>query len=119
MGVSGAGCDATNVKDNPLVSVITSLSREHWQRLGPTVADIAKEKAGVIKLNCPLVIGQLPNSAKEVVMAKAQELAAPVTVVEPAKEIQVRANNDITYSQVRWAKFATSNILCPCWEMYS
>ena len=102
----GGRLDATNVKDDTLVSVITSLSREHWQRLGPTVADIAREKAGVIKANCPLVIGQLPSSAKEVVMAKAAEQAAPVTLVEPAREINVATNNDATYNQVRWAKFA-------------
>ena len=96
----GGRLDATNVKDKSLVSVVTSLSREHWQRLGPTLADIAGEKAGVIKSNCPVVVGQLPASAKEVVLAKAQELAAPVTVVKPAKEIKVSASD-----RTRWARY--------------
>ena len=96
----GGRLDATNVKDQSLVSVITSLSREHWQRLGPTLADIAREKAGVIKSNCPVVVGQLPTAAKEVVLAKARELAAPVTIVESAKETKVSASN-----RNRWARY--------------
>ena len=95
----GGRLDATNVKDSNLVSVITSLSREHWQRLGPTLADIAGEKAGVIKPQCPVIVGQLPLEAKEVVVAKAQELDAPITFVEPAKEVKIAANN------VRWARY--------------
>ncbi|MGF1590466.1 MAG: bifunctional folylpolyglutamate synthase/dihydrofolate synthase [Pleurocapsa sp.] len=96
----GGRLDATNVKDNSLVSVITSLSKEHWQRLGPTIADIAKEKAGVIKPNCPVVVGQLPDAAKEVVISKAQELNAPITWIEPAQEISLAAPNN-----TRWAKY--------------
>lgn len=96
----GGRLDATNVKDSSLVSIITSLSREHWQRLGPTVADIAGEKAGVIKSHCPVVVGKLPPEAKKVVMAKAQELTAPVTIVEPAREIKISAKNTS-----RWAKY--------------
>jgi len=45
----GGRLDATNVCAQPLVTVITSISREHWQNLGPTVADIAGEKAGILK----------------------------------------------------------------------
>ena len=96
----GGRLDATNVKDSTLVSVITSLSREHWQRLGPTLADIAGEKAGVIKPKCPVIVGQLPSEAREVVLAKAQELDALITFVEPAKEVRVAAANS-----VRWAKY--------------
>ena len=95
----GGRLDATNVKDSTLVSVITSLSREHWQRLGPTLADIAGEKAGVIKPECPVVVGQLPSEAREVVVAKAQQLDAPITFVEPAKEVKISANN------TRWARY--------------
>lgn len=96
----GGRLDATNVKDSTLVSVITSLSREHWQRLGPTLADIAGEKAGVIKPKCPVIVGQLPSEAKEVVIAKAQELDAPITFVEPAREIKISTTNGI-----RWARY--------------
>ncbi len=81
----GGRLDATNVCDRPLVSVITSISREHWQRLGPTVAHIAREKAGILKANCPVVIGKLPPEATEVFTGKIKELNCLVTWVEPAE----------------------------------
>jgi len=59
----GGRLDATNVIADPLVTVITSISREHWQQLGPTVADIAGEKAGILKPGCPVVVGTLPSDA--------------------------------------------------------
>lgn len=96
----GGRLDATNVKDRSLASVITSLSKEHWQRLGPTVADIAREKAGVIKANCPVIVGQLPRSAREVVQAKAVDLKAPLTTVEPATIVKMPGSPDTI-----WAKY--------------
>ena len=92
----GGRLDATNVCDRPLVSIITSISKEHWQRLGPTVADIAREKAGILKANCPAVIGQLPPDAKEVVTSKIEELSCPTTWVEPAEILAQNSN---------WAKY--------------
>lgn len=83
----GGRLDATNVCDSPLVSVITSISREHWQILGPTVADIAREKAGILKPGCPAVIGQLPLEAKVVVEQRSKELECPVFWVESGIEI--------------------------------
>jgi dihydrofolate synthase/folylpolyglutamate synthase len=94
----GGRLDATNVSDSPNVSIITSISKEHWQRLGPTVADIAKEKAGILKANCPAVIGILPPEAEAVVKAKIKELNCPAIWVKPAQEIE--SNN-----QPRWAKY--------------
>ena len=96
----GGRLDATNVTKSSLVSIITSLSREHWQRLGPTLADIAGEKAGVLKPNCPAIVGQLPSEAKEVVAAKARELNCPVTWVKPAKEIALSQRDG-----ANWAKY--------------
>ena len=96
----GGRLDATNVTDSSLISVITSLSREHWQRLGPTIADIAREKAGVLKPNCPAIVGQLPSEAKDVVAARIAELNCPVTWVKPAKGIKIPQRND-----ANWAKY--------------
>lgn len=84
----GGRLDATNVVANPLVSVITSISREHWQQLGPTLADIAREKAGILKLGCPAVIGQLPIEAEAVVKARLEELDCPAVWVKPAMELK-------------------------------
>jgi len=51
----GGRLDSTNVIENPLVSIITSISLEHKERLGDTIEKIAKEKAGIIKKGCPVV----------------------------------------------------------------
>ncbi|MBW4507399.1 MAG: bifunctional folylpolyglutamate synthase/dihydrofolate synthase [Scytonematopsis contorta HA4267-MV1] len=83
----GGRLDATNICENPLVTVITSISREHWQQLGPTVADIAREKAGIIKPGCPAVIGPLPPEAEKVVWERIQELQCPAITPKSACEI--------------------------------
>ncbi|MEM7065644.1 MAG: folylpolyglutamate synthase/dihydrofolate synthase family protein [Cyanobacteria bacterium P01_B01_bin.77] len=80
----GGRLDATNVCPEPLVSAIVSLSREHWQRLGPTLADIAREKAGVIKPGRPVVMGPLPTAADAVVRQRATELSCQLYEVTPA-----------------------------------
>lgn len=92
----GGRLDATNVIDRPLVSVITSISKEHWQRLGPTVADIAREKAGILKQNCPAVIGKLPPEAEAVFTSKVRELNCPTVWVKDAEVIDNRS---------LWAKY--------------
>ncbi len=90
----GGRLDATNVCSHPLVTIITSLSREHWQVLGPTLADIAREKAGIIKPGCPAVIGQLPPEAKAVVEQRIKELGCPAVWVKPAVELPPLASPD-------------------------
>jgi len=83
----GGRLDATNVCDRPLITIITSISREHWQQLGPTLADIAREKAGILKPGCLAVVGQLPAAAQAVVRSRIIELDCPVVWVEPARQI--------------------------------
>lgn len=84
----GGRLDATNVCPHPLVSIITSISREHWQQLGSTLTEIATEKAGILKLGCPAVIGDLPSEAKAVVEARIQALNCPAIWVQPAQKIR-------------------------------
>ncbi len=83
----GGRLDATNVCDRPIVSIITSISREHWQQLGSTLVQIATEKAGILKPGCPAVVGQLPPEAQAVVAQKVTELNCPVVWVEPARKL--------------------------------
>ncbi|WP_267383644.1 bifunctional folylpolyglutamate synthase/dihydrofolate synthase [Cyanobacterium sp. uoEpiScrs1] len=80
----GGRLDATNVCNNPLVTIITSISREHWQVLGPTLADIAYEKGGILKPKCPAIIGQLPLEAETVIKTRIKELNCPSLWVKPA-----------------------------------
>ncbi|AFY68503.1 FolC bifunctional protein [Thalassoporum mexicanum PCC 7367] len=83
----GGRLDATNVCDRPLVSVITSISMDHWQRLGNTLGQIAGEKAGIIKPNRPVVVGELPAEAAAVIAKQANDCQSPITWVEPARFI--------------------------------
>lgn len=87
----GGRLDATNVCDNPLVSIITSISKEHWQVLGSTLDKIASEKAGILKQNCPAIIGKLPIEAKQVIENKINELNCPSIWIEKSQEL-IKAN---------------------------
>ncbi len=62
----GGRLDSTNLCQ-PLLSVITSISYDHTQQLGTTLAEIASEKAGIIKPGVPLVSGVLGDEPREVV----------------------------------------------------
>lgn len=78
----GGRLDSTNVVD-PLLSVITPITFDHAEILGPTIRDIAGEKAGIIKPGRPVVIApQLPD-ALNVLIGRAQEVGAPLTLVQP------------------------------------
>ena len=80
----GGRLDATNVCEKALVSIITSIGLDHTEMLGPTLADIAFEKAGILKPQIPSIIGKVPPQAKQVIQQKITELNCPVTWIEPA-----------------------------------
>ncbi|MEY2878639.1 MAG: hypothetical protein RLZZ15_1019 [Verrucomicrobiota bacterium] len=76
----GGRLDATNVV-TPLVSVITSISRDHCEILGETIEEIAREKAGIIKAGRPVVLGRMPEAAENLIREIARALSAPVVSV--------------------------------------
>lgn len=73
----GGRLDATNVVQ-PEVTVITSISLDHTEQLGGTLALIAAEKAGIVKAGVPLVLGRVPAEAESVIRRIAGERQAPV-----------------------------------------
>jgi dihydrofolate synthase/folylpolyglutamate synthase len=73
----GGRFDATNVI-TPDVAAVTSIAFDHERHLGSTLADIAFEKAGIIKPGIPVVVGELPAEARGVVEAVARQREAPV-----------------------------------------
>ncbi|HEU5440487.1 MAG TPA: folylpolyglutamate synthase/dihydrofolate synthase family protein, partial [Ktedonobacterales bacterium] len=79
----GGRLDATNVV-NPLVSVITSISYDHMAVLGNTLAEIAREKAGIIKPGVPVVTSAQAPEALDVIARIASERGAPLIRVGPA-----------------------------------
>ncbi len=79
----GGRLDATNVV-SPAACAITRLGMDHMEYLGPTLAHIAREKAGIIKAGVPVVTVAQDAVAAAVVAAVAAGVAAPVTVVDAA-----------------------------------
>ena len=73
----GGRLDATNII-TPLVSIITNIALDHTQFLGNTLEAIAFEKAGIIKPEIPVVIGEFTTETKPVFLAKAQENNAAI-----------------------------------------
>ncbi len=77
----GGRLDSTNVI-NPEVSVITTIGLDHTQFLGTTLAEIASEKAGIIKPKIPVVIGETKPETKSVILHKARKEKSPILFVE-------------------------------------
>lgn len=73
VGLGGSG-DSTNVVKAPLCSIIASISLDHTDRLGETISEIAKEKAGIIKAGCPVITGTGNVDAMAVFQSKSEEL---------------------------------------------
>ncbi|WP_439149534.1 bifunctional folylpolyglutamate synthase/dihydrofolate synthase [Sulfitobacter sp.] len=74
----GGRLDATNVIDAPALTVITPVSIDHQQYLGNTLAEIAGEKAGIIKRRVPCIVGPQQDEALAVIEAQAARHLAPI-----------------------------------------
>ncbi|MBR0483313.1 MAG: bifunctional folylpolyglutamate synthase/dihydrofolate synthase, partial [Oscillospiraceae bacterium] len=75
-GIGGL-LDATNIIEKPLVSVLTSVSKDHTEILGDTIEKIAYQKAGIIKNGCPVVIS-LDNKGEKIFRKTAEQKHSPV-----------------------------------------
>ncbi|MCI7269413.1 MAG: bifunctional folylpolyglutamate synthase/dihydrofolate synthase [Prevotella sp.] len=85
----GGRLDCTNII-SPVLSVITNISFDHTGFLGDTLEKIAGEKAGIIKPNTPVVIGEYTNETKPVFIGKAEEMNAPIIFAQDkAGEYQI------------------------------
>lgn len=82
----GGRLDCTNII-MPILSVITNISFDHTQFLGNTLAQIAGEKAGIIKKGVPVVIGEANSETRPVFEAKAKEMDAPILFAEDNQEV--------------------------------
>ncbi|MDR0230926.1 MAG: bifunctional folylpolyglutamate synthase/dihydrofolate synthase [Dysgonamonadaceae bacterium] len=82
----GGRLDCTNII-TPDVSIITNISFDHIALLGNTLSAIAAEKAGIIKPNIPVVIGETLPETKNVFLQKAHSEKAPVVLVEEENPI--------------------------------
>ena len=73
----GGRLDCTNIV-NPDLSIITNISYDHTQFLGHTLAEIATEKAGIIKSDTPIIIGESLPETKSVFLNKAINMHSPI-----------------------------------------
>ena len=74
----GGRLDSTNVIDAPLATVIAPVSMDHTEFLGNTLAEIAREKAAIIKRNVPFVCAEQAPEAMAVIEAQANRMRAPI-----------------------------------------
>lgn len=74
----GGRLDSTNII-TPIICGITNISPDHMQFLGSTLAQIASEKAGIIKRDIPVVIGEAEGDVEKTFVDKAAEVGAPLT----------------------------------------
>ncbi|RYE05686.1 MAG: bifunctional folylpolyglutamate synthase/dihydrofolate synthase [Rickettsiaceae bacterium] len=78
----GGRLDATNIIENPIISIITSISYDHMDFLGLTLQSIATEKAGIIKPHTPCITSLQTQEVYDVIIAKCQKLKAPLFCYE-------------------------------------
>ena len=76
----GGRLDATNMVKTPLLTIITPISIDHVSFLGETIAEIAGEKAGILKPGVPCVVGRQEAEAFDVIARKAEDIGAPLHV---------------------------------------
>ena len=104
----GGRLDSTNIV-TPILSIITSISLDHTEFLGNTIASIASEKAGIIKPNVPVVVGKVDDSARQVIAQKARLNGSKALFVSDIYN-NVSFENKDGYLTVETAEFG--NIEC-------
>ena len=85
----GGRLDSTNII-TPFLSIITNISFDHKDLLGDTLEKIAIEKAGIIKPNIPVVIGESQSETKNVFLHKAKELTTPIVFADEQFKVSVK-----------------------------
>ncbi len=98
----GGRFDATNVCKKPLLSVITSISFDHTDRLGKTIEQIAFEKAGIIKEKST-VITEISNKGFKVIKQTAEEKKAKLIVV--ANYVEMNFKDGVNYAVIQDKKY--------------
>ena len=81
----GGLLDATNIIQNTITAVFTSISMDHMKFLGNTLEKIAKQKSGVIKSGCAVVSAHQSPEVMAVLRRRAEELGCPFVVSDPGK----------------------------------
>ena len=94
----GGRLDSTNII-TPMLSVITNIGFDHMQMLGYTLPAIAAEKAGIIKANVPVIIGEWHKETATVFKQKAAQERAPIYFASRHLLIN-KQNNDLVKQRI-------------------
>jgi dihydrofolate synthase / folylpolyglutamate synthase len=94
----GGRLDSTNIL-NPQLSVITNISLDHTQMLGETLQEIAFEKAGIIKPNIPVVIGEKQEEVIQVFIKKAASTQSDITIASESAPTNYQTDLKGLYQQ--------------------
>lgn len=86
----GGSLDATNIVENTVAAVLTSISMDHMKFLGNTLQEIAEEKSGVIKKGCAVISACQSPEVVEVLRFRAEELGCPFVSFQRGKLSGVR-----------------------------
>jgi dihydrofolate synthase/folylpolyglutamate synthase len=108
----GGRLDSTNVV-HPDVVVLTNVSLDHVQLLGPTLEDVAREKAGIIKPGVPVVTAESDSAAARIFAAHAAAAAAPLRVLDAASAGVVDAAVDGTTVTARGTGWGDVEVRTP------
>ncbi|MBR3268472.1 MAG: bifunctional folylpolyglutamate synthase/dihydrofolate synthase [Oscillospiraceae bacterium] len=109
----GGGTDCTNVIEYPVLSVITNIRKDHCAFLGNTIAEIALQKAGIIKEGCPVLIGCRNSEALRVIDAYAKRLHAPAEHRQ-----QIITETEFSLSGTRLGTLQFGSLYLPLLGMY-
>ncbi len=109
----GGKYDATNIIEDPILSVIMSISMDHTDFLGDTIEQIAVEKTGIIKKSCPVVLYSQEELVYNIVKQQADFLEAPLYCPKDAKISISSQTLDGTVFDVRSPSFAYDNLFLP------
>jgi dihydrofolate synthase/folylpolyglutamate synthase len=108
----GGRLDSTNII-TPILSIITNIGYDHMNILGNTLQEIAHEKAGIIKQNVPVVIGEYLEETKPIFINKAKEMKAPIYFAQ-----EQFATYDIRYT-IYDLKVDVEDVVSKCKETFT
>lgn len=97
----GGRLDSTNII-NPIVSAITNVALDHQDILGETLEEITNEKAGIIKVNVPIINGDENEIVKQIIRQKSQEIEAKfVDATEIATDLECDLKGNYQRKNIR------------------
>lgn len=103
----GGRLDATNTLCKPEASVITSIGYDHQGFLGATLLEIAREKAGIIKHNVPVFVGEVLPEVKSLFVEQAEQMGSPIIFCDE-QQLKVKIPNSLHGYQRKNAALSVS-----------